>query len=132
MSQPLILQQLDRDLACAVALALVEHPRVVASLEAVTLHDAQMRPLGTERDWLRGDDALVKATRDYLGARREANQATVRRPGQTGWAAASGIKARDAATARAVQARELGRGLLAERGVLARARAAGLKVLGVD
>jgi hypothetical protein len=132
MSRDRILGQLDRDLACAVALGLVEDPRVVANLDVITLHDAFMRPLGAERDWLRGDDPLDAATRDYLQARREAAMTTVYRPGQSAWGAASAIKARDGATSRARQARDLGRALLAERGVLARARQAGLKLLGID
>ncbi len=131
MRHDLILGQLDRDLACAIALNLVEEPGVVANLESITLHDSHMRPLGTVRDWL-SDDSLDVATRDYLHARREASTAGMRRPGQTGWAVASGIKARDAANERARLARDLGRTLLVERGILAAAKRAGLKLLGVE
>jgi hypothetical protein len=127
-----ILGQLDRDVACAVALAIVEHPNVIANLDSVTLLDASMRPLGTEPNWLGGDDPLDTLTRDYLRARREASTASVRRPGQTGWAAASAVKTRDEAIRRAQQARERGRALLVERGVIAGARQAGLKVLAAD
>jgi hypothetical protein len=122
-----ILGQLDRDLACAIALGLIEDPHVAASPEAITLLDMNMRPLGTERDWLAGDDPLDVATRDYLVARREAATASVRRPGQTGWGSASAIKARDGTAGRARAAHELGRLLLAQRGVLANAPGAALQ-----
>ena len=132
MSRDLILGQLDPDLACAVALGLVEHPRVAVSLEGLTLLDGSLQPVATVRDWLAADDPLDAATRAYLAARREATMTTVRRPGQSGWAAASVIKARDTANTRAAQARDLGRSLLAQRGVLAQARQLGLKMLGGD
>jgi hypothetical protein len=132
VSRPPILGQLHPDLACAVALGLVEYPRVIANLDAVTLHDQAMRPLGTVRNWLDGNDPLDVATREYLAARRDVAKAVSWRPGQTGWAAASATRARDEANKRAIQARDLARGLLAERGVLAYARKAGLKLLGVD
>jgi hypothetical protein len=127
-----ILGQLDRDLACAIALGLVEDPHVGASPENITLLDDQMRPLGTERDWLAGDDPLDVATREYLVARREVARASLIRPGQTAWGSASAVKARDGASSRARAARDVGRLLLAQRGVLADARAAGRKLIGVD
>jgi hypothetical protein len=131
MRPDLILGQFDRDLACAIALNFVEDPRVVANLDCITLHDVNMRLVGSERDWL-GDDPLEATTRDYLQARRDASLAKVSRPGQPAWGMASGVKARDAANEKARQARDLGRALLAERGTLAAARRAGRKLLGVD
>ena len=129
MSRGLILGQLDKDLACAVALGLVESPRVAANPEAVTVHDAHMRPLGTVRGWLEGDDPLDVATREYLQARREANLTTTPRPGQAPWMAAAAIRTRDAANQRARTARERARALLGQRGTFAAARAAGLTVI---
>jgi hypothetical protein len=129
MSRGLILGQLDQDLACAVALGLVENPRVAANPDAITVHDGAMRPLGTVRGWLDGDDPLDGATRDYLQARREANATTAPRPGQAPWVAAAAIRTRDGANQRARAARERARDLLAQRGTFAQARAAGLKVL---
>ncbi len=129
MSRDPILGKLDRDLACAVALSIVEAPHIVVNLESVTLHDERMRPLGTERDWLRGNDPLDAVTRDYLTARRAVNQAGVRRPGQTGWAAASSIRAREEAIRKAQEMRDLGFTLLCERGLIAWARRTGLKLL---
>ena len=79
-----ILGVLDPDLACAVALGVVEHPQVVVSQEAVTVHDAGMRPLGTQPDWLVPDDPLHAATREYLQARREVMRVTGPRPGAGG------------------------------------------------
>jgi hypothetical protein len=132
MNRDRILGQLDRDLACAIALGLVEGPHVVANLESVSLHDEPMRLLGSVRNWLDGDDPLDAATRDYLRAKRDASAAAVRRPGQAPWGMAAAVKARDLANERARQARDLGRMLLAERGVLAQARRAGMKLVGAD
>jgi hypothetical protein len=129
MSRGLILGQLDQDLACAVALGLVENPRVAANPEAVTVHDGHMRPLGTVRGWLDGDDPLDVATREYLRARQEANLTTTPRPGQAPWMAAAAIRTRDAANQRAQAARQRARALLDQRGTFAAARAAGLKVI---
>jgi hypothetical protein len=127
-----ILGQLDRDLACAIALGLIEDPHVTASPEAITLLDDHMRPLGTEKDWLAGDDPLDVATREYLVARRDAARASVIRPGQTAWGSAGAVKARDDAIKRARAAHDAGRLLLVQRGVLADARSAGRKLMGVD
>jgi hypothetical protein len=132
MKRNFILGRLDPDLACAIALGLVEWPRVVANLEAVTLHDEGMRPVGTVNGWLDLNDPLDAATHAYLAARREASQTTMRRPGQSPWVAASATKTRELANKRAVEARDRGRSLLLERGVLASAKRLGLKVLGDD
>jgi hypothetical protein len=125
----LILGQLDRDLACAVALGLVESPRVAANPDAVTVLDEYMRPVGTVRGWLDGDDPLDVATREYLRARIEAYQTTRPRPGQPPWMAAAAIRTRDAANQRARAARDRAREALAQRGTLDTARAAGLPVI---
>src|SRR5260221_7537045 len=69
MSRGLILNQLDRDLACAIALGIVEQPSVVANADNITLQDAQTRIIGTEPGWLNGDDPLDAVTRAYLIAR---------------------------------------------------------------
>jgi hypothetical protein len=132
MQRGLLLGQVPRDVACAVALGVVEDPRVVPTLESVTLYDERLRPLGTLPNWLNGNDPLDVATRDYLRAKREANMTTAPRPGQTAWGFASAARSRDGANQRARQAREVGRGLLAERGVLTYARTAGLKLIAVD
>jgi hypothetical protein len=129
MSRPLILGQFPPDLVCAMALGLAAHPSLVVSLEAVTLQDAHQRPLATQTDWLGEEDPLEAATREYLRARREALVANARRSG-SGWLAAGTMKIRQAANARALQAKARGRALLGERGVLAEAQAAGFAVLG--
>lgn len=127
MTREAILEDVDRDLACAVALGIVEYPRVIALLDAVTVHDAAMRPICTQRDWLDGTDPLDVATREYLMARREAMGAGAKKLG-AGWAAAGAARQRDTAIIRANEAKAQGRALLIERGVLDRARTAGLKV----
>jgi hypothetical protein len=132
MSSDLLFGQLHPDVACAIALAIVEDPRVVANVDSLTLHDKNMRPLGTISGWLNSDDPLRVVTRDYLQAKREASMTTMRRPGETGWAAASAARTRDGANQRAREARDLGRALLAERGALAHARNSGLKLIGVE
>jgi hypothetical protein len=132
MARDLILGRLHQDMACAIALTIVENPHVVANLEAITLHDTAMRPLGTVRNWLTDTDPLDQATREYLSAKREASMVPARRPGQSDWVTVSGVKKRESATQRACRARELGRALLAERGILTQARKAGLSLIGVD
>jgi hypothetical protein len=132
MNRGLLLGHIPRDLACAFALGVVEDPRVVATLESVTVYDDRLRPLGKLPNWLLGDDPLDVATREYLRAKRDATMTTVPRPGQTAWGFASAARARDGANDRARKARDVGRGLLAERGVLTQARQAGLKLIAVD
>lgn len=123
------LERLDGDLACAIALGCVEHPQVVVTLNGITLHDERMRVLDQVNGWLRDDDPLHVATKQYLLARQEVSRAGMNtRPGY-GWAAASQAKIRDTANQRALQAKGQAQALLEERGVFARARAAGLRVL---
>jgi hypothetical protein len=124
--------QVHPDLACAIALGLVDCPRVVVNEEGVTVHDEHMRPLGTARNWLSADDPLDAATREYLVARREAVMATAPMRGRAPWALAAAARSRDLANKRAVQAREVARGLLAERDFFDCARAAGLKVMAAE
>lgn len=124
-----ILGQLDRDLACAIALGIVEAPRVVANAQVITLHDARMRSLGSLPSWLDTDDPLDQATRACLLARQEAIQAGAKNRGQGGWAASSAIKQREEANRRAIEAKNLAMQLLQQRGVLAAARAQGLRVM---
>jgi hypothetical protein len=129
MSQGLLLDELPPDLACAIALGIVEDPCVIVSLEAVTLQDTRQQPIGTQSGWLNPDDPLHAVTREYLKARREVTMLGARRPGSA-WSSAHAHKVREAANTRAIQAKIRGRMFLAERGVLDQARAAGLTVLG--
>jgi hypothetical protein len=126
-----ILGQLDRDLACAIALAIVEKPQVHANVNVITLHDAQMRPLGSVSNWL-GDDPLDQLTRTYLEGRHQATQAGMRKLGQAGWAGSAAIKAREEGNRRANEARKKGNELLKERGVLDAARNQGLRVIELE
>ncbi|MFL5245082.1 MAG: hypothetical protein ACJ8FY_23515 [Gemmataceae bacterium] len=130
MPRDLILGKLDPDLACAIALGLVEHNFIVANLEAITLHDEDFQTLGQQRDWLTDEDPLDVATHDYLAARREALFAGHHGEGDNAWAAAAAIGTREEANRRAVEAREAGRAILEERRVLESARAAGMTVFG--
>ena len=130
MAREPILGQLDPDLACAIAAGLVEDRRVVVNLDAITLYDAHMQPVGTRSGWLTGTDPLDAATRDYLSARRDAILAGSRGPGGSAWVAAGVARKRDEANRKAVEAKVRIRKLLEERGVLRRARAAGLAVVG--
>src|SRR5690554_1475519 len=106
-------------MACAMALGFVEHPHVV-----VTLHG--LRPAQTtsgeeclRASWFEGDDLLVMVTRDYLGSRRESPPA---------WSPVAGPGLGSLAGCRSTLARALGWVLVVERGILARAEAAGLRV----
>src|SRR5208282_5305993 len=108
MNREPILAQLDRDLACAVALGFIDMPRVVATLDSISLHDERMQPIGKESGWLAGDDPLDVATREYLLARRDLNMSTTRKHGQSGWAQSSAIKIREEALKKSAQARQTG------------------------
>ena len=72
MRPDMIFGQMPRDLACAIALGMVEAPRVGINVQSITLLDAQMRPADKVDNWLDGDDPLDVATRDYLRARQNA------------------------------------------------------------
>jgi hypothetical protein len=122
-----ILGQLHPDLACAIALGVVDHSHVSVTVDALTLYDTHLRTSRSQTGWLDGDDPLDAATRDFLAARQEAMR-NAPRPAQSGWAAASAVKARESANARAVQAKARAWQLLQERGVVSHARRAGLVV----
>ncbi len=117
MKRDLLLGEVDRDLACAIAPGFVEDPRVVAELEVIQIRDAAMRPLASQSGWLNTPDPLDAATREYLTARR----AMARVP--------SG-EARQAAACKLITVKQRVRRLLVARGVLRKARAAGLTVAG--
>jgi hypothetical protein len=127
MGRGLLCNVLDRDLACAVALSFVDLPRVAVNAQTITIHDANMRLIGSVPDWLDGGDPLDAATRDYLQARQEATLSGPK-PGAKPWEASARTKAREVANQRAIQAKARGKALLEERGVLAQARAQGLRV----
>jgi hypothetical protein len=131
MNREMILGQIHPDMACAIALGILEDCRIIVNLEAITVHDGQMRPLGTTRNWLSDSDPLDVVTREYLLSRRQASM-TDPLPRQGSWAAASSQKTREESLERAKRARDRGNSLLAERGVLAYARRSGLKLIGVD
>lgn len=128
MARELLCGTLDRDLACAVALGFVDMPTVATNVQTITIYDAHMRPLGSVPDWLAGNDPLDALTRTYLQARLEAAQSGPK-AGARPWEAAKRTKTRDEANQRANDARARGKALLDERGVLARARAAQLRII---
>lgn len=128
MSRDVICGVLDRDLACAVALGFVDMPTVAVNVQTITLHDANMRPIGSLADWLATNDPLDALTRTYLQARLEAAQSGPKGNARP-WEAAARTRARDEANRRANEARTCGKALLDERGVLARARAVQLRVI---
>jgi hypothetical protein len=118
---------LHSDIACAIALGVVDNPNVTATLDALVVTDPQLRTTRTQSGWLEGTDPLVVATRNYLTGRRDA-MLNGPRPTQTGWAAASAVRAREAASARANQARSTALKILQTRGVLHHARRAGMTI----
>ena len=118
---------LHPDMACAIALGVVDNPNVTASLDALIIVDPRLRTTNTQAGWLNGADALVVATREYLTARRDA-MLNGPRPTQSGWAASATIKARETANIRANQARNNALKILQDRGVLHHARRAGMTV----
>jgi hypothetical protein len=129
MRSDILFNQLPRDVACAIALGIVEAPRVGTNLHSITLLDNQMRPVGKLDKWLEGDDPLDVATREYLQARQEAVQAGVRKGYQTGWNMAASAKARELAVKRSLTAKITAKKLLEERGVLEHARQQGMHVV---
>ena len=118
---------LHPDVACAIALGVVDNPNVTASLDALVVVDARTRTTRTETGWLAGADVLVVATREYLTARRDA-MLNAPRSTQSGWAASATVKARETANIRANQARNAALKILQDRGVLHHARRAGMTV----
>lgn len=122
-----ILEHLDHDLACGIALGFFEHPRARVTLEAVTRYDRGYRVLGIEASWL-GSDPLDAATRDYLEARRALSRASG--AGEKGrWSSAVAARAREEALTRAIDAKTRARDLLIGRDAWARAADAGMTIL---
>jgi hypothetical protein len=118
---------LHTDLACAIALGVVDNPNITASLDSLVIVDARLRTTRTVTGWLNGADALAVATREYLTARRDA-MLSGSRPGQSAWAASAAIKARETANMRANLARNTALKILQDRGVLHHAPGAGMTV----
>jgi hypothetical protein len=130
MTRELILNKLDPDLACAIALGLIEHNFIQANLECITIRDGDFEILGEQTNWLTEEDPLDAATRDYLVARHQALLAGHHGESDDAWAAAQAIGAREEANRRAIESRTAAKAILDERRVLGSARAAGLTVLG--
>jgi hypothetical protein len=130
MPRDLILNKLDPDLACAIALGLVEHNFIQANLESITLHDEDFQILGQQKEWLTEDDPLDLATRDYLVARHQALLAGRHGESDNAWAAAQAIGTREEANRQAIEARATAKAILEERRVLESAKAAGMTVFG--
>jgi hypothetical protein len=122
---------LHPDMACAIALGVVDNPNVTASLDALIVVDARLRTTRTVTGWLDGADALAVATREYLTARRDA-MLNGPRPTQSGWAASATVKARETANIRANLARSTALKILQDRGVLHHARRNGMTVRDVN
>jgi hypothetical protein len=112
-----LLGGLDRDLACAIALGFVTDPHVIADPEMIWILDADRRPLASQSRWLNTPDPLDVATREYLAPRR---------------ALAGNHRDRGAATRKVFAAKAHVRRLLEARGVLRKARDAGLAVVGEE
>ncbi len=115
MRRGLLLGGVDRDRACAVVVGFVEDRRLVLDLETIFVLDADRRLVASQSGWLNTPDALDRATRAYLLARR---------------ALAAAPRDRDRAARRLMEARQRVRRLLEERGVLERAREDGMVVVG--
>ena len=68
VGEPLV-DFIEHDLACGIALGFFEYRRARVTLEAVTLYDRNLRVRDLKSNWL-GTDPLDQATREYLEARR--------------------------------------------------------------
>lgn len=118
----------DFDLACAVALGLVEHPQLVANARQVTITDHRGQAVSVHPNWLSPADPLQQLTLEYLRAREEA-QNTTSKPAYGGWGAAASVKTREEAVMRANAAKKQATALLTERGALTRAKTLGLRIV---
>src|SRR5262245_11431405 len=110
---------IDLDLACAVAVNLVEHPMLRVTPVAVTLLDARQQTVDQVSGWASAADPLHMLARDYLMARRDAMLATTKGTGSH-WGYSGAARGRDLANRKAIQAKNQARTLLEERGVLQR------------
>lgn len=122
-----IVEYIEHDLACGIALGLFEHRRARVTLEAITLYDKSFRVRDLKPNWL-GADPLDQATRAYLEARRALMRITG--AGENGkWSSAKAAKAREDALAQAMAAKTRARDILMERDAWSRARQAGMDIL---
>ena len=124
-----ILGLLDRDIACAIALGVVESPLVTITPEAVGIIDPRTRATRTLAGWLDGSDPLDVAVREFLQARKDAMRAAPSGAGGA-WSSASTIKNRDAANQKAIAAKNRALAFVKERNVVQSARLAGFRVMG--
>ena len=120
----------DLDLACAVALGIVEAPRMVVNLHQINVLDQRGTIMQSATNWIIPSDPLHQLTRHYLEARTEAQKASSSNTYMKGYGNSTGIKSRDEANQRANLAKSKARQLLAEHGVLARAQSLGYRLLG--
>lgn len=120
----------DLDLACAVALGIVEAPRWIVNQQQINILDPRGATLQSANNWLIASDPLHQLTKHYLDARTEAQKASSANTYMKGYGNSTGIKTRDEANQRANLAKCKARQLLAEHGVLARAQSLGFRVQG--
>lgn len=123
-----MLPLLDSELACAVALGVVEHPRLIANVYQITLLDHRGQALACLQDWLQESDRLHQLTKVNLKARAEAQQANVHYDCKSCWSASSATMTSDTATQLVIQTRTLSKQLLAKRGVFTKAQSLGLRL----
>ncbi|MFT3880464.1 MAG: hypothetical protein QM703_12480 [Gemmatales bacterium] len=120
---------LDADLACAIALGVVENSRMVTTIQQVNVLDSSGLVV-PHKNWLRETDPLHQLTKQYLQAKAESQQSGVHQRPQAGWNMEAALKARDQANERAMLILIQARQLLEARGVLKRAKLEGLRILG--
>ena len=117
----------DTDLACAIALGFVEHPRLIVNRLQITVLDHRGQPVENHPGWLSTFDKLHQIVADFLAARDEATKANARTGyGNAGVGAAAQVKSREAANTKAIHLKSTARAMLAERGVIAKAKTLGL------
>jgi hypothetical protein len=121
-----IVNSIEHDLACGIALGFFEHRRARVTLEAITLYDKSFRVRDLRPNWL-GEDPLDQATREYLEAGRALTRSSG--TGANGKWSSSAIQAREEILARALAAKARARDILQERDTWSRAREAGMAVL---
>jgi hypothetical protein len=126
LGEPLV-DFIEHDLACGIALGFFEYRRARVTLEAVTLYDRNLRVRDLKSNWL-GTDPLDQATREYLEARR-ALMRIAGAGGKDAWSSPATAEEREDGLAQVVAARARARDILKERDAWSRARQAGMEIL---
>lgn len=127
---PLVAQPtaVEHDVACGIALGVIDGGATTVTLETITRFDPTTRKHVSRTGWLQVYDTFGELTRECLLTRQKILAATPR-PNAPAWERARQIKEREEASTRFIRLRTEALRLLETRGVLAHARRVGMKIL---